>query len=76
MTDKKQISLKVVGQRTIHCSGCENTVKYALSQIPGVEQIRADHKTQLIEFDLTSEVADLDKVKAELEWIGYQAELA
>lgn len=68
--------LKVVGERTIHCSGCERTVKYTLSRIPGVDQIKADHKTQMIEFELSPALTDLDKVKADLEWIGYQVELA
>ncbi len=71
----KKVVLKVVGERTIHCSGCERTVKYALSRIPGVDQIKADHKTQMIEFELSPDLTDLDKVKADLEWIGYQVEL-
>ena len=76
MTEAKKITLKVLGERTIHCSGCERTVEYTLSRIPGVDQIKADHKTQLIEFELSPDLTDLDEVKADLEWIGYQVELA
>ena len=76
MKEGKKILLKVVGERTIHCSGCERTVKYTLSRIPGVDQIKADYKTQMIEFELSPDLTDLDKVKADLEWIGYQVELA
>jgi copper chaperone CopZ len=76
MTDRREITLKVVGERTIHCSGCENTVKFTLSQIPGVEQIRADHKTQRIDFEITPGLASLEKVLEDLEGIGYQVELA
>ncbi len=76
MTEGKQIQLRVVGERTIHCSGCERTVEYTLSRIPGVDQIKADHKTQLIEFELSPDLTDLEEVKADLEWIGYQVELA
>jgi len=76
MSEGKTITLKVVGERSIHCSGCESTVKFTLSRIPGVQQIKADSKTQLIQFDLIQAITDLDKVKAEPEWIGYQVELA
>ncbi|MFQ5923442.1 MAG: heavy-metal-associated domain-containing protein [Anaerolineales bacterium] len=75
MDARRRVQLKVVGERTIHCSGCENTVEITLSRIPGLEEIRADHETQLIEFDFGSGEADLDKVKAELEWIGYEVEV-
>lgn len=76
MSETKALKLKVVGEHTIHCSGCENSVKLALSKLPGLEAINADHKTQLIEFEMTPDQVDLDKVKAELEWIGYEVELA
>lgn len=58
----------------MHCGGCERTVTFTLSQLPGVNVIKADHKTQLIELVLTGEETDLDKVKAELDWIGYEVE--
>jgi len=76
MDGAKRVELKVVGERTIHCSGCESTVKFTLSRIPGLEQIEADHQTQLIQFEFNPGVADLEKVKAELQWIGYEVEVA
>ena len=69
-------TLKITGPQTMHCGGCERTVTFTLSQLPGVNVIRADHKTQLIELVLTGEETDLDKVKAELDWIGYEVELS
>ena len=76
MVEAKRVELKVVGERTIHCSGCESTVKFTLSRIPGLEEIEADHQTQRIQFEIDPEVADLETVKAELEWIGYEVEVA
>jgi copper chaperone CopZ len=67
-------TLKVVGSQTMHCAGCERTITFTLSQLPGVNVIKADHKTQLIELMMTSDETDLDKVKSELEWIGYEVE--
>lgn len=76
MSEKKNVKLKVIGERTIHCSGCETTVKLTLSRIPGVEQVQADHNSQLIEFVHTPGASDLARVKAELEFVGYEVELA
>ncbi len=74
MSDSNTYKLKVVGERTMHCGGCESTVKFTLSALPGVREVKADQNTQTIEFDLASGETDLDKVKAELDWIGYQVE--
>ncbi len=67
-------TLKVIGPQTMHCGGCERTVTFTLSQLPGVNVIKADHNTQIIEIMLTSDETDLDKVKSELDWIGYEVE--
>ena len=37
----EEIILKVEG---MHCSGCENRVKSALSQIDGIESVEASHE--------------------------------
>ena len=67
-------TLKVVGSQTMHCNGCERTITFTLSQLPGVNVIKADHKTQLIEIMMTGNETDLDKVKSKLDWIGYEVE--
>lgn len=71
----RKLTLKVVGSHTMHCAGCERSVIFTLSQLPGVEVAQANHKTQLIELKLTGEETDLGKVIAELDWIGYEVEL-
>ena len=50
----EKIMLKVIGQNTMHCNGCERTIKFMLAQFPGVGEIQADHKTQKIEFNLAA----------------------
>lgn len=75
MSEHQTVKLKVVGENTIHCAGCERTVEFTLSHMPGVERVKADHKTQGIEFVLTSSDTDLEQVKAGLEWIGYEVEM-
>ena len=70
----QRLNLKVVGEHTMHCAGCERTVQFTLSRLPGVRAVNADHKTQTIEVSLVSDETDLEKVKAELDWIGYRVE--
>jgi len=76
MRDTKTLTFKVVGPQSLHCSGCERTVQFTLSRLPGVRQVKANHRTQLIELQVESAAADLKKIRAELEWIGYQVEAA
>ena len=65
-------TLKVVGTQTMHCGGCENTVKFTLKQLPGIQDVQASHKTQLINLSFDTEALDLEQVRQELDWIGYQ----
>ena len=65
-------TLKVIGQQTMHCGGCENTVKFTLKQLPGVQEVEASHKTQLIKLSFDPQTTDLEQVQEELDWIGYQ----
>ncbi len=70
----QRLNLKVVGEHMMHCAGCERTVQFTLSRLPGVRAVNADYKTQTIEVSLVSDETDLEKVKAELDWIGYRVE--
>lgn len=65
-------TLKVVGDRKMHCGGCESSVKFALQQLPGVQGVEASHKTQLINLTLEAEASDLAQIRQELDWLGYQ----
>ncbi len=66
------LTLKVVGERTIHCGGCESSVQFTLSQLPGVRDVKADRHTQRIELTLVGEQTSLQDVQAELDMLGYQ----
>ena len=65
-------TLKIIGKQTMHCGGCESTVKFALKQLPGIQQVEANYKTQLIDLTLDTEALDVERVYQELNWIGYQ----
>ena len=67
------LTLEVVGDYTIHCAGCENTIKFSLSRLPGVRTVDADRKTQLIEIDLDLEQTNKAEIFAALTDIGRDA---
>lgn len=71
----KTLNLKVVGEHTMHCAGCESSVTFALSQFQGVGKASADWTEQTIQVELASEELDLEKIRAELDWIGYEVEV-
>lgn len=67
-------TLKVVGQQMMNCNGCEKTVKFTLKQLPGVQEIEASHKSQLIKLTFDPQSLDMEQVRQELDWIGYQVD--
>lgn len=71
----KQVALKVVGDHTMHCAGCERSITFTLGRFPNVEQVSADWKTQSILIDYSSDELDLDNMRKELDWIGYEVEV-
>jgi copper chaperone CopZ len=60
----------------MNCAGCERTITFSLSQLPGVDEVKADWRTQAIQIDLSSDEVDLEKIKTELDWIGYEVVVA
>ena len=67
------LKLEVIGDKTIHCSGCENTIQFSLSRLPGVRAVDANHHTQLIDVDLDSDQTDKAEVLAALADTGWNA---
>ncbi len=68
----KKIVLEVIGEQTIHCSGCENTIRRGLTQMPGVRQAEPSHKTQRIELTLDTDKVALEAVREKLDRMGWQ----
>ena len=68
------LTLKVSGEKTMHCGGCEHSVTSTLTQLPGVQNAKADRNTQEIEVVLHSTETNLSSIQAELQEMGYQVE--
>ncbi len=75
MEGMKKIRYRVIGEQRMHCKGCESTVQYTLSQLSGVKTVGADHQAQTILIELDGDEIDQEKIRSELEWIGYKVEL-
>ena len=67
-------TLKVIGKQMMHCHGCESTVKYTLKKLSGVQEVEASHKSQQIDLSFDPQALDMEQVRQELEWIGYQVD--
>lgn len=67
-------TFQVVGRNTMHCAGCESSVKFALKMTPGVQSVDADYKTQRIRLEYDPAAVSTNKVVQALDGIGYEVE--
>ncbi len=74
MAKLETFKVKVVGEQTIHCSGCENAIQMGLSRLPGVKKVKADHKTQLVEVNADVKQSSPEAVQERLDLMGYEVE--
>jgi len=58
---------------TIHCEACEKRIETVLKTLPGVLQVKADHKTQNVRLTLNTSKTPVADVRAKLEAAGYPA---
>ncbi len=75
MDEIEPIKIRVVGEQSMHCSGCERIIKFTRSQLPSVRLVQADNKTQMIAVDLASGSIDMENVDAALDQIGYEVQI-
>jgi len=60
--------------RQIHCVGCEQTIESNLAKLPGVLQVKADHKTREVRVRTDPARVSNDKLKRKLTEIGFDPE--
>lgn len=70
MAQVEMLELMIEGN-AIHCSGCESRIQGVLGKLPGVQEVKASHKTQKIALALDQEKTPLQDVLAKLEFLGY-----
>ena len=67
--------LKITGDFTMRCGGCERTVRFALKTLPGIQQAEASYKTQHIQIIHDPEEATPATIQEKLADLGYETSL-
>ena len=67
--------LKITGNFTMHCAGCERTVKFALKILPGIQQVEPSYKTQEIQIIHNPEEVTTTHIQEKLTELGYETNL-
>ena len=60
--------------KAIHCVGCETRIQSVLARMPGVQEAKADHKTQTVRLTLDLDSVSIEEVRHHLEDLGYRTE--
>lgn len=72
----KKLSYQVVGDHTMQCGGCESSVKFVLTGLPGVRDVQASHTTQRIDVAYDEvQHPDRAQIEEELGHLGYRVEV-
>ncbi len=58
----------------IHCAGCEARIQSVLFKLPGVQEVKADYKTQNVLLKLDPQKLTVQAVKEKLKDLGYSTE--
>lgn len=66
--------LRVTGDHTMHCAGCARSAQFVLHQLPGVQHVGADYRTQEIRVVIDPSAVTIDQLQSQLDGIGYQVE--
>jgi copper chaperone CopZ len=70
--------LKIVGENHLDCGMCENRLRFALKQLPGIQQVQASCSTQLIKVVFDPQLIGLSNIRqllAEMEYEVAEADL-
>ncbi|MCH8987280.1 MAG: heavy-metal-associated domain-containing protein [Chloroflexi bacterium] len=58
----------------IHCAGCEARIQSVLLKLPGVQEVKANYKTQNVLLQLDPQKLTVQAVKEKLKDLGYSTE--
>jgi len=70
-----KVDFEVVGDEKMHCGGCETRVRFALSRMPGVQEVFASSKTQRIAVVINPAQVTLEQIQARLSDAGFEAKV-
>ena len=55
----------------IHCVGCEARIQNVLSKLPGIQEVKANYKTQNVLLKLDPQKLTVQTVQEKLDELGY-----
>ncbi len=68
------IEFELTGEQKMHCVGCETRVAYALRQLPGVRDVRADAGSQHVRVVVDGAgPTGAEQIGQKLKELGYDA---
>ena len=67
----QQVTIRV---RQIHCTGCERRIEQAVSQLDGVRQIQADHRTREVRVILDDAQISDAAIRTAVERAGFEVQ--
>ena len=56
----------------IHCPGCEVGIQRVLSKLPGIKEVKASYKSQIVSVTLDPEEVTGQEIREKLEDMGYK----
>lgn len=72
----KMVLFKVIGEKHLHCEGCERRVERLLKALEGVRQVRASAANQRIEVLFDTAALDANLVADHIGKAGYKVKIA
>jgi copper chaperone CopZ len=63
--------LRIFKVKDIHCEACEDRIRTALLQLPGVRSAKADRKARQVEVRLDLERTSEEEVSSRLDYLGF-----
>jgi copper chaperone CopZ len=63
--------LRIFKVKDIHCEACEERIRTALLQLPGVRSAKADRKARQVEVRLDLERTSEEEVSSRLDYLGF-----
>ena len=58
----------------MHCAGCEQNLAFALVELDGVVDVKADHQAETVTASVVDQSVDAEEILHAIEAMGYQVE--
>lgn len=71
----EDVTFKITGPETMHCTACTQRVDTALKRLSGVRQVHADVTTQEILIRFDPRTVSLQEIQSRLAQMGYAVEV-